>query len=122
MYRPNKTPREDDECYALADYCRLRGLMFTHIPNETFTKSWGVRLKNKRLGVAKGVPDYMVLVPRADGRLFLIFIEMKRAKGGRTSREQVAWIDKLDSVSGAVARVCNGFDEAKQFIDDFYKK
>ena len=48
-------------------------------------------------------------------------IEMKRTKGGETSPEQKAWIESLASVSGIVATVAKGFDEARKFIDSYLK-
>ena len=109
---------EYNECCTLAEYLEAlkrqgRVLQFTHVPNETYTKSWSQKIKNKKQGVKKGVPDYMILFPER-----LIFIEMKRVKGGTVSPEQKEWLANLTSL-GFVAVVCNGFDEAKKVIDQY---
>jgi len=105
---------EYDECVVLAEYLDLRGITYSHIPNETFTNSWGVKMKNKKQGVKKGVPDYIIILKN-----LLIFIEMKRNHGGKTSPEQKDWIKKLNKCDSVSAYVCNGFDEAKKVIEKY---
>jgi len=86
-------------------------LRYTHIPNETWTKSWNQKMRNVRQGVKKGFPDYIILFPdRA------IFIEMKRVKGGVVSPEQKEWIADLQRL-GFRAEICKGFLEAKALIE-----
>lgn len=48
-----------------------------------------------------GVPDRIVLLP--GGRI--IFVETKRPKGGKVSKMQQWWLDKLDCL-GFVAMTC----------------
>ena len=105
-------PTEDEEQKALVEYCDLRGYPRFRIPNETFTRSWSQKRKNKALGVSAGVPDLGVIVNNR-----LIFIELKRTKGGVVSDYQKAWIAHLEAANVPV-RVCKGFDEAKAFIDE----
>lgn len=105
-------PTEYDECLALVHYLELRGFLFTHIPAETFTRSWGIKMKNKRMGVRSGFPDYVAIVK---GRLF--FIEMKRKKGSKVSPEQRQWIEELNKVPNVVAAICRGADEAIELIE-----
>jgi len=109
-------PTEQQEAEALADYLRLRKFKFTHIPNETFTRNWGTRMKNKRMGVSSGVPDYLIIIKN-----FLIFIELKRTKNSNISKPQKEWIEKLNECSGVIAAVCYGFSGAKNFIEDLEK-
>lgn len=97
----------------LAEYLRLKSYPFCHINNEVYTKSWRQKHKIQAMGSAKGFPDYLVIV---NGRL--IAIEMKRLRGGRTSPEQQQWIDRLNAID-VPARVCNGFLEAKDFINEY---
>lgn len=111
----NKMPllSEYTECLLLVDYLetlKTQGkiILFTHVPNETFTKSWSIKTKNKRMGVRRGFPDY-VIVFKKNKRI--IFIEMKALKG-KLSVEQEEWRQALD-----FAYVCFGFDEAKKVID-----
>lgn len=109
-------PTEYDECKTLVEYLDLRQRMgtvclYTHIPNETFTKSWAVKRKNKIMGVRKGFPDYVVIMPNG-----IRMIEMKRIKGGTVSPEQSDWIELLNH-NGVKAKVCYGFNEAKKFLE-----
>lgn len=109
---------EYNECCTLADYLSAlerqgRILQFTHIPNETFTKFWNIKMKNKRQGVKPGFPDYVILYPKQ-----MVIIEMKRKTGGRVSDTQAVWIKNLNEV-GIPTYVCNGFDEAKVVVDKY---
>jgi hypothetical protein len=97
-----------------AQWLRLKGLVFTHIPNETFTKSWNQKRKNQREGVAAGVPDYLILTKKG-----IVFIEMKRIAKSRVSDEQKAWIEAINSTPGAQAEVCYGFAQAREFTEKF---
>jgi Holliday junction resolvase len=63
--------------------------------------------------VKSGVPDYIIYHKNK-----LLFIEMKRVKGGKVSPEQEEWIFKLNTVDGVEAVVCYGFDQAKIIIDE----
>jgi hypothetical protein len=103
-------PKEDDEDIVFADYCRLKGYLFSHLAQETYTPFWGVRNKNKRIGVNSGIPDFIILV-----RNKVVFIEMKRIKGGVISEEQQNWIDELNK-HGVIATVCRGAEEAIGFL------
>ena len=110
-------PTEDDECFDLVAYLQERQdngtvCLFTHIPNETFTKYWSVKTKNRMLGVRKGFPDYVVILPTG-----IKIIEMKRSRGGVVSAEQSEWIELLNHF-GIETKVCKGFIEAKDFLED----
>ncbi len=65
----------------------------------------------KAEGVRKGVPD--LFIPE-----WLMWIEMKRIKGGKLSPEQRDWIEFLTKC-GHKAVVANGFDEAKNLVLDY---
>lgn len=109
------TMSEDAECAAFVRWLETQkpnGLQkFTHIANETPTNIvQAARLK--RVGVRAGVPDYLLIV-----RKKLVFIEMKRAAGGRVSAEQQEWIDVL-KLTAAEVHVCEGFREAKQVVSN----
>ena len=87
-------PTEDEEQFALIDWLELCGLRFAHVPNSTFTKHMSVKMKNHRLGVRPGVPDLMILIPphrSKDGEGHLLWVELKRRKGGVVSKEQREW-------------------------------
>lgn len=124
-------PTEDQEQEAFVQWLRLKGYPHFRVPNETYTKSWNQKAKNKKLGVSSGVPDLAVVVPDVwhvygdnvptntyTGRL--VFIEMKRKKGGVTSANQKQWIKTLNE-AGIQTVVCKGCDAAIEFIESITK-
>lgn len=106
-----KCPSENFECYRFTTWLTSKKLRHTHVPNETVSKSQAI--KNKRLGTSPGVPDYLILTPTG-----IIFVEMKRRTGGRLSAYQKEWLAALTQCN-VPAKVCAGFDEAKQFVEEF---
>ncbi len=124
---------EYQEQVALVEYLEIKGLKFSKLAQETFTRSWQVKMKNKMSGVRPGVPDMMIVIPERNAKEFmgikmspgaavipsrLLFIEMKRSKGGTVSEEQKKWLTELNKCLGVVAVVCKGFDEAKKVIEN----
>jgi hypothetical protein len=75
------------------------------------SRSQGAKLKME--GVSPGVPD--LFIPE-----WLLWVEMKREKGGRVSPEQKDWINYLDGL-GHNTMVGNGFDEAQIKVLTFHK-
>jgi hypothetical protein len=109
-------PSEYMECLLLVQYLdelKRTGKIkaYTHIPNETYTPSWHAKTKNKNMGVMPGFPDYVVVTNDQ-----VLFIEMKKSKGGVVSDNQKLWLATLDSV-GMMVAVCHGFSEAEDFIN-----
>lgn len=127
-------PTEDQEQEAFVQYLRLKGYPHFRVPNETYTKSWSQKAKNKKLGVSSGVPDLFVAVPFPPPHLIiahkdrddevrnktLVAIEMKRKKGGVTSENQKKWIKTLNE-AGVQTVVCKGCDAAIEFIESITK-
>lgn len=72
----------------------------------------------KRQGVKSGVPDIMLPISR--GEFNGLWIELKRIKGGTVSENQKEWIEALNN-EGYCAKVCYGFDEAKDVILEYLK-
>ena len=105
------TPTEDWEQMQLVAWLDLKGYKYTAIPNHTYTTSWKQKAHNKALGLRAGFPDLVVIV---NGQF--IAIEMKRTKGSTTTPEQKAWIEALND-AGVPAKVCKGFDEAREFVE-----
>jgi hypothetical protein len=113
---------EDDITEAVTQYLealQVQGkvVVFSHIPQETFTKSWATKNKNKRMGVRSGVPDMLIVFPEA-----VLFLELKRIKGGVLSDSQKKWLSALTQVrsknqSEIYAGVAYGFDDAQSQID-----
>lgn len=111
MPRKGYVPTEDQDCMTLVQWMELKGLRFSHIPQETFTRNWGIKIKNKKKGVRKGVPDYIIVHAQK-----ILFIEMKRSalknQPSSVKQEQQEWIAELNTVPSVTAVVCFGFDEA----------
>ena len=113
-------PTEYDECLTLVEYLETQKKqgkvkLFTHVSNETYVKSPLVRRMHTLQGLRAGFPDYVVLTTKD-----ILFIEMKRKRGGVVSPEQQEWIDALNSL-GLSAKVCRGYDEAKEFIESDFE-
>jgi hypothetical protein len=106
--------KEADEGRLLVAYLRIKGYRFTHIANETGSgraaQFQGIR--NKQQGVSKGFPDYLIVTKTG-----LIAIELKRTKGSTTTKEQLEWLDALNS-AGVASKVCKGAQEAIEFIKE----
>lgn len=132
-------PTEEQEQMAFVQWLRLKGYPHFRVPNETYTKSFKQKAKNKALGVSPGVPDLFVIIPTdynnttinfmhygdcpvvdGDGvygkKNRLIAIEMKRKKGGTTSANQKQWLKTLNE-AGVQSVVCKGCDAAIEFIE-----
>jgi hypothetical protein len=116
FFMKNKTPTEYEEAIVLAEYLTLNNYKFTHLAQETYTPHWGVRMKNKRMGVKAGIPDYMIILPERQG---LLFIELKREKGGKLTPDQKSWIDALNGIPNVEAIVCYGSDSAIECLKEY---
>lgn len=119
----NTTPTEYQECVTLASYLQLlhnqgKVLEYAHIVNElSLNRRAGQKPnmaylnKRKAEGWRGGVPDYLVVLKNK-----VIFIEMKRQKGSVISDNQKSWLQALTK-AGVKAKVCHGFEAAKEFIN-----
>jgi len=117
-------PTEHAEQCQLVEYLEIRGLLFSATMQETYTMSIGQKMKHKRSGLRKGLPDMFVFITAEKSKTdlpVLLAIEMKRTKDSKTGEEQQEWISSLDSVAGVYAAVCKGFDEARGFVDSCLK-
>jgi len=85
---------------------------YTKTAQETYTASWGTKMRNKAEGVKKGIPDYIIITKKT-----LLFIELKKEKG-KATEEQEEWLDHLNAM-GYNAMLCRGFDEAKIAIMNY---
>ena len=109
-------PLETEEQKEFVKYLVLKNLKFTSIPNSTYTKSWKQKAKNKAEGLNPGLPDLLVCLPDR-----LLFIEMKRIKGGVVSKYQKEWIEALNKYSNVEAIVCKGCGEAIDAVENCLK-
>lgn len=110
-------PDETSEEEALSDYCEEHGWTHWHVPQETFTKSWAQKLKNKRQGVRAGVSDHWVVLPTCKNYL-LVVIELKRKRGNTPTDEQIEFLEDLDKVTNVVTVCCYGADEAIDVLEE----
>lgn len=86
--------------------------MLYHIPNEgKRSRKTGARMKAE--GLKSGVPD--ICLPVARGGHHGLYIELKRRKDSKVTKEQLEWIADLVA-QGYVAAVCRGCDEAISLI------
>ena len=67
----------------------------------------------KAMGVKAGVPD--IFLPVARGGFHGLFIELKRANGGRLSDAQRGWLEALRRC-GYYAVMCHGWEAAREEI------
>jgi hypothetical protein len=99
-------PVEEIEQRIFVQWLELKGIRFSAIPNSTYTKSWKQKTKNTAAGLRPGLPDLVLIVNKQ-----VIWIEMKRSKGGVVSTSQKAWIKALNE-AGTPAYVCAGAEVA----------
>ena len=118
------TPTEHDEQASLFREAMLRsaqdprwGLLLA-IPNGDL-RSKATAGKLKAEGVRAGVPD--LFLPVASRGMHGLWIELKRANGGRVSPEQEGWAKALIG-QGYCVVVCYGADEAIQQIRGYLGK
>jgi len=114
-------PLERDEQIAFVEWLEFKKIKFSAISQSTYTKSWKQRVGNKKLGQRKGLPDMIIYLSekQTKNKNIVLFVEMKRIKGGVTSPEQKEWIRCLNTVDNIQAQVCKGSKEAINFINNF---
>ena len=86
-----------------------------HIPNEGKRS----RITGRRMvaeGLKKGVPD--ICLPVARNGSHGLYIELKRRKDSRVTKDQLDWIEALVA-EGYMAAVCRGCDEAIALIEGY---
>lgn len=110
----NNSPTEHQEAVAFAWWLRQNGIPFHHSPNETYTKSWNQKRKNKVEGTARGFPDYVLFLPSGT-----LYIELKRVKGGVLSEHQKEWLLIINDTPGSEAHVAHGAEEAIEIVKKF---
>lgn len=116
-------PSESTEQQCLFEWARMAErahpelrLMY-HIPNEGKRSGKnGARLVAE--GLKKGVPD--ICLPVARGGCHGLYIELKRIRNSKVTREQVEWIEALKN-QGYMAAVCRGWGEASETILEYLR-
>jgi hypothetical protein len=72
----------------------------------------------KQEGFLPGVSDLIIFEPR--GEYSALFLEMKRAVGGKASENQLWFLREVEP-RGGFGAVAFGFDEAKDIVDNYLK-
>ena len=108
----------------LVQWAREHGFRVYVTANGQFLNTWSAI--NERASYGKGLPDLVILLPAERcnmGSTHLFFLEMKKEKGGVTSKYQKEFILLANSVKGNChAHVANGFIEAKAYLEQFLKE
>lgn len=116
------TPLEDQEQMALVSWLKMKGIRHFSIPNGGL-RNKVIAGKLKAQGVVPGVPDLTIWPPPNCPSMPVLFIEMKRIKGGTVSEFQQEWLDYFCTLEQQGypfrAAVCRGFDQARQFIESW---
>lgn len=119
----NTTPLEKQEQINFVDFCKSRNITVIStqngfkMPKNTF--NWAAYSNSlKRQGLAAGFPDLIVLARNKSQTHEVLFIEMKRVKGGRISPEQKEWIQRLDN-DGYCVGVAKGCDSAVMILEKY---
>lgn len=108
---------EEQEQIVFIQYLELMNIKYSAIAHSTFTTSWAQKNKNKRMGLKKGVPDILILLKNK-----IVFVEMKRIRGGIVSKEQQEWINAINNIADNIeAKICKGADEAINYIKQLNK-
>lgn len=89
----------------------VNGFVFA-IPNGEL-RNITVAKRLKAEGVVSGVPDLCCILPNG----LIIWIEMKKKKNGRVSKEQKE-IHSIFNAHGQKVHVCNGWEEAAALFLD----
>lgn len=116
--QPKKIPTEHQEQREFVKWFRQNitketGVRIFAIPNGGY-RGAATAGKLKAEGVTAGVPD--LFIPE-----WLVWVEMKRIKGGMVSEEQKDWEFYLSETCGHTWMECRGADQAKEFINYFRK-
>ena len=111
-------PTEREEQIMVIKYLTLKKIPFYAIPNGG-SRNVKEAANMKAEGVSAGVPDICIQLPNKT--YHGLYIEMKRQKGGIVSKHQKKWIEILNN-NGYLAKVCCGFNEAKNVIEKYFKE
>ncbi|MHB8388268.1 MAG: VRR-NUC domain-containing protein [Acidobacteriaceae bacterium] len=114
-------PSEHAEQVALFQWAALASKRFPElkllhaIPNGG-ARHIAVARKLKVEGVKAGVPD--IFLPAARGGYHGLYIELKRSKGPKPTKEQEAWLRALTK-AGYLALWARGWEMARMMIESY---
>lgn len=117
----NTTPLEKEEQIAFVEYCKAKGIRVVSTQNGFKMPKVGfnhIAYSNslKKMGLSKGFPDLIVFAKNSQSNI--LFIEMKRQKGGTLQEEQKEWIQWLDE-NGYTVAVAKGADSAIRILEKY---
>ncbi|DAB06200.1 TPA: hypothetical protein CPT92_06905 [Candidatus Gastranaerophilales bacterium HUM_13] len=119
----NTTPLEKEEQIAFVAYCEANGICVVStqngfkMPKVAFNyAAYSRTLKN--MGLSKGFPDLIILEKNKNKTHEVLFIEMKRQKGGKLHAEQEEWLRKLDDKDYCVG-VAKGCESAVRILQKY---
>lgn len=113
-----KTPLEETEQKAFIQWLRLNNIFHFAIMNENnfsfLDRDLAIKLqaKAKAMGALKGASDTVVFTK---GKI--LFIELKRLKGSKVSKEQLAFGEEVNKYDYASYYICNGYLEAIKTVE-----
>ena len=120
---PNNTKLEKFEQMDFVAYCELHNIKVVStqngfkMPKNSF--NWAAYSKTlKRMGMSKGFPDLIVLARNKTQTHEVLFIEMKRQKGGTVQPEQKEWIEALDNSNYCVG-IAKGCESAISILNQY---
>lgn len=119
----NTTPLEKEEQIAFVEYCENNGISVVSMqngfkmPKAAFNYAAYSRTL-KKMGLSKGFPDLIILEKNKSKTHEVLFIEMKRQKGGKLKPEQEEWIQKLDDKDYCVG-VAKGCESAVRILQKY---
>ncbi len=119
----NDSPLEEKEQEAIFKWIRSNQIREPKLQLAYGTLN-GVRLvpklrgKVKKQGNRAGVPDIVLPAKSFDGEYPGLYIELKRVKGGKVSKEQKTYLEMLRE-QGFRAVVCKGHQAAIELIDTY---
>lgn len=119
----NTTPLEKEEQISFVAYCDLHGIKVIStqngfkMPKNSF--NWAAYSKTlKKMGLRTGFPDLIILAKNKSKTHEVLFIEMKRQKGGVVSPEQKEWIETLDNSNYCVG-IAKGCESAITILNKY---
>lgn len=110
--------KEDALTIMVADYLRYQypNVLWCHVANERQTSPMR-GLKLKRMGVRKGIPDFLIFKSNDTSNGLAIELKIKPNKPTESQLEVLADLQK----HGWATDVCYDFEQARDAIDNYLK-
>lgn len=115
--------KEKNEQAIFVRYCDLRDIPCVFVPNGFplggLKNKYAYISSLKAQGYKKGFPDLIVFAKNS--RQNIVFFEFKREKGGKISKEQLAWQEHLKAL-GFDSFIANGSKQAIEQLEEWLKQ